>query len=243
MAPARFFSSDTFLNGRIRVSQLRSGYRFSVDAVLLADFAQPKPGDTVVDLGTGCGIIPMILAYRRPDLRIWGVEIQERLARVATENVTANRMTDRVTVLHQDMQTLKPAATGGPVNLVVSNPPYRKADSGRINADSCRALARHEIAVTLDGVLAASRRLLPLSGRFAAVYPAGRLTDMISGMRRHGIEPKRLRIVHSSPGTEARLVLVGGVRGGRPGIHIAPPLFVYDDDGEYSAEVAALFEP
>ncbi|MBI9086830.1 MAG: tRNA1(Val) (adenine(37)-N6)-methyltransferase [Desulfobacterales bacterium] len=235
-------SRDAFFNGRLRVKQLRDGYRFSIDAILLADAVRPGPGETVVDLGTGCGIIALILARRHPDIRVHAVEIQESLVRIAESNVRENGMAGRIAVLRQDMRSLNPSLIPQPVHWVVSNPPYGRIDAGRINPDASRALARHEIAVTLTDVVAAARRLLPLSGRLAMVYPAERLAELIDCMGAAGIAPKVLRMVHATPGSDARRVLVTGVRGGRSGIQVAPALYVHGPDGAYSAEVTAMFD-
>lgn len=228
---------DTFFNGRILVKQHRFGYRFSIDAVLLAAHVMPRPGDTVIDLGTGCGIIPLILAYRYPQIKIYGIEIQQRLAALAMTNVRENRMEDRISVLCMDMKELKRSSIAEPVRLVVSNPPYRKAESGRINPDQERAVARHEIKATLFDVLDTARRMLDISGRFAGIYPAQRTADILTQMRSSGIEPKSVRMIHSSPNTEAVLILVQGIRGGRPGTKIAAPLVIYREDGSYTDEV------
>lgn len=241
MSPAE--RDDTFFNGNLRVRQPVDGYRFSIDAVLLAHAADPAPGDTVVDLGTGCGIIPLILATRHPQARIRAVEIQESLADIAAANVVENRLEARIRILRQDMRTLTPAQIDGPVRWVVSNPPYRRVGTGRLNPVSPKALARHEISVTLSEVVTAARRLLPLSGRLVLIYPAERLADVLGRMSAAGIEPKVLRLVHSVPQSDAGLFLVTGVRGGRPGLRVAPPLAIRNADGAYSDEVAAMFAP
>lgn len=236
-------TADAFFNGQITVFQSRDGYRFSIDAVLLAAHADSRPGDGVVDLGTGCGIVPLMMAHRQPQIRIFGVEIQTRLAEIAELNVRENRLTDRVRIICADIRDVAPDAVSGPVDLMVANPPFRKARSGRINPQQEKAQARHEVSVTLPEVMAAARRLLRTGGRLVAVYPADRAAEVLVGMDRAGIAPKFLRTVHSRAGAEARLVLAGGTKGGRPGgLRIAPPLTIYKDDGAYTGEVQAMFE-
>jgi tRNA1Val (adenine37-N6)-methyltransferase len=234
---------DSFYNGRLRLRQHARGYRYSIDAVILANAVHPKPGETVVDLGTGCGVIALILAFRQPEARIWGVELQSELAALAEENVRANDWAARVTVLRADLRELHPAQVGGPVDRVVSNPPYRPGGSGRVNPDPQRALARHEITVRLPELVRAAARLLKTGGRFTTVYTAGRTAELLSHLRTERIEPKRLRGIHSAPGQDARLVLVEGVREGGPGMAIGPPLIVYDGDGGYTEEMQAMFRP
>lgn len=232
---------DSFFNGRLRLKQPRHGYRYSIDAVILASAVNPKPGETVVDLGTGCGVIPLILAFRRPGVHIWGVELQAALADVAEENVRENDMASRVTIVCADMRDIRPERVGGPADRVVSNPPYRRGRSGRVNPDRQRALARHEIAVHLPEVVRAARTLLKTGGRFTMIYAAGRVAELLSHMRAERIEPKRLRSIHSSEEQDARLVLVEGTRDGRPGMVVSPPLIVYDGGGRYTEEIQAMF--
>ena len=237
------YTTDTFFNGKIRVTQDRTGYRFSIDAVLLAHFADPRSGDKVLDLGTGCGIIPLILAYRQPHISLYGVEVQTALAELAISNVRENRQEDRITVICTDMKLLKPAMTAGPVDLVVCNPPFRRQGSGRINPDAQRAVARHEIKANLNDVIQTSHRMLRKAGRLVLIYTAGRLTDVLSGMRIEGIEPKFMRMIHSRQDAKATLVLIEGVNGGRPDLKIAPPLIIYDRTNDYTEEVASMFRP
>jgi len=236
-------TTDSFFNGRIRVKQYRSGYRFSIDAVLLAYQAFPRSADKVVDLGTGCGIIALIMAYRRKDITVYAVEIQAELTQLAISNVKENLLEDRITVLDIDMKKLKPDATSGPVDLVVSNPPYRRSGSGRINPDNQRAVARHELKANLNDVVRTARRMLKTSGRFVTIYTAERTADMLSQMRVAGIEPKFIRTIHSGPSSDAKLILIEGVKDGNPGLKIGPPLLVYDQNGDYTDEVQRMFEP
>lgn len=236
-------TADTFFNGRIRVKQNRAGYRFSIDAVLIAGLTIPSPDDTVLDLGTGCGIIPLILAYRHPKIKVYGIEVQQQLADLATINVEENRMKDRITIHCMDMKKLKHDMMSGPVDLVVSNPPYRKAESGRINPDQQRAVARHEIKATLSDVVETAQRMLRNAGRFVTVYPAERMADILIQMRSAGLEPKSLRTVHSDRHTDAKLIIVEGKKGGRPGLKIGSPVIIYRKDGSYTDEVQEMFKP
>lgn len=237
------FVPDTFFNGRILVKQDRHGYRFSIDAVLLADFSEIRPNSTIVDLGTGCGILPLILAYRNPDTRFWGIEIQKALADIARENVIENGLDKRIQILCTDMKSLTNNMVSGPVDIVISNPPYRKTDSGRINPNSQRAVARHEIKIKLEEILTVAEKILRTAGKFFIIYPSNRMIDLLSGMRKSGIEPKRIRTIHSTQETEAKLVLVEGTKGGGSGAKISAPLFIYKDQENYTAEVEKMFLP
>ena len=239
---ASYFTTDSFFDGKIRVMQNRRGYRFSIDAVLLAYQAKPRAQEKILDLGTGCGIISLIMASRRTDLKIYAVEVQRELADLAATNVRQNRLQGRIDVLCMDMKLLTQKMTAGSFDLIVSNPPYHRTGSGRINPDAQRAVARHEIKASLVDVLQTTRRMLRTAGRFVTVYTAERTTDILSQMRDEQIEPKMVRMVHSTQDTEARLILVEGIKGGRPGLKIAPPLIVYDENGGYTAEVQGMFE-
>ncbi len=236
-------STDSFFSGGVRMRQHRRGYRFSIDAVILAGCLHPRPGDTVVDLGTGCGIIPIVLAFRRPGVRVWGVEVQEPLAALAAENVRANGMQPRVSILAADLRDIGAEAFGGPVDWIVSNPPYRRERSGRINPNAQRAVARHEIAMTLSDLVAAARRMLKTGGRLVVIYAAERIADLLFQMRSERIEPKWLRSIHSDRKSNARLILVEGVKNGGPGAALAPPLIIYDENGNYSKEICQLISP
>jgi tRNA1Val (adenine37-N6)-methyltransferase len=232
---------DHFFNGRIVLNQPESGYRFSIDAVILSHLVCPAPGETALDLGTGCGVIPIMLAFRHPEIRVIGVEIQPSLSRLARLNVADNHLAHRVRIIDKDIAKLLPADIGGLVDWVVTNPPYRKLDSGRINADSQRAVARHELKIDLDTVLRTARRMLPKAGRFSIIYPSVRSVDLLAAMRSTGVEPKYLTMIHSRPASPARLVAVTGIKGGRPGLEVGPPLDLYHEDGTYTRAVKAMF--
>jgi tRNA1Val (adenine37-N6)-methyltransferase len=236
-------SEDTFFNGKVKVFQHRKGYRFSIDAVLLAAFSAPEAGYRIVDLGTGCGIIPLILAHRHPAIRITGIEVQPELAALAVQNVGINGFKSRIRIICGDMRSLTIQAVSGPVDLVLSNPPYRKFRSGRVNPHPQRAVARHEILATLQDVAGTAASLLGIGGRFAVIYPAERITDLLTHLRSAGIEPKHIQTVHAKVDEPARLVLVSGIKGGRPGAAVHEPLVIYRHNGKYSDRVQAMFDP
>lgn len=237
-------TADRFFNGCISIKQSPGGYRFSIDAVILGNLAAVRAGDRVLDLGCGCGVIPLILRYRHPGIgRVFGVEIQAELAGIARLNASENHMDNQIHILHQDMKAVVPEDTGGTMDAVVCNPPHFARHSGRINPDSQRAVARHEIAVTLADATAAAARMLAPAGRFTVIYPCERLVDLISAMRTAGIEPKRLRMIHPRPGIEAKRVLAVGIKGKYPGMKIDPPLFIRNDPDHYSPELQTMFGP
>jgi len=220
---------DEFLDGRLRLIQSARGYRFSIDAVLLAQFVTVKPGDVVVDLGAGCGIISLLLLLEKPVAYAIALEIQRNLADQAVRNAALNGVTDRMEVLLADLRQVplrKPVA-----DVVVCNPPFRRPGSGRVNPDLQRAIARHEIMASLNDILSAASAVLKPKGRLALIYPAGRLVDLLVRMRAFDVEPKRMQVVYPSMEEESKLVLVEGARGGKGGVKILPPLM---DQGEFS---------
>jgi tRNA1Val (adenine37-N6)-methyltransferase len=220
---------DTFLNGKLGIIQSRRGYRFSVDALLLAEFVLTKDGDFVVDLGAGCGIISLFLAVKRKVGFIIGVELQKELASQARRNVALNELEGKVAIIQGDLRHL-PLAQGF-ADVVVCNPPYRQQRSGRVNPDTTKAIARHEIAATLDAILAAGKALLKREGRLTLIYPANRLTEIFTEMRRQRLEPKRLQIIFPDSASYAKLALIEGRLQGKSGLKILPPLF---GQGRYS---------
>ncbi|MBW1915452.1 MAG: methyltransferase [Deltaproteobacteria bacterium] len=222
-------SIDRFMDGRIRLVQSRAGYRFSIDAILLSEFVTIKKGDVVADLGTGCGIIPLVLLLKRPVSHAIALEVQGELADQAVRNAALNDYSNKMSVILGDLRY--PPLSASSVDVVVCNPPYRKKDSGRINPDQQRAIARHEILVSLDDILDTSRHLLRARGRFAMIYPAERLVDLMVRMTGKGLEPKKVRIIYPNLESEAKLALVEACPGGRRGVKILPPLL---DQGRYS---------
>ncbi len=231
---------DTLFDGRVRFYQSRKGYRFSLDTLLLAYFTRFKRGEMIVDLGTGNGVVPLILGYRFPLAAVTGVELQERMVKRARENVRLNGQQARIEILHGDVRAIDRLAPAGSFHAAVCNPPFRKPASGRLSADAERRLARHEIEGDLQDFLRAAAYLLRVKGRLTMVYPAVRAVDLLSAMRAIGIEPKRLRLVHSFADAEATLVLVEGVKNSRAGVDIEAPLVIYRRSTEYTAEVAAM---
>ncbi len=235
-------SRDTLFGGRLKILQKKQGYRFSIDALLLANFANPGPDDRIIDLGTGCGIVPLILIFRKKTKRITGVEVQPSLADLARRNAALNRFSSRFQVWEEDLRYLDPRIKRESFDLVLTNPPYRKIGSGRVNPQAERAVARHEIRATQEEVLRSAHYLLKDKGRLVLVYPASRTIDLMRGLSKFHLEPKSLQFVHSHEKDEARLVLVEALKEGHAQVKILPPFFLYDSSGNYSAAARKLFE-
>jgi tRNA1Val (adenine37-N6)-methyltransferase len=233
---------DAILGGRLRIIQNKSGYRFSIDALLLAHFVSLKEGEECIDLGTGSGVVALILACRRRRGRILGIDIQEELVAMARRSVELNGLVGCVEIRRGDIRHPESLFAPTTFDVAVFNPPYRRLRSGRTNPDPGKALARHEIAGSAGDFLAAAALALKPGGRAYAVYPARRMVELISRMRAARIEPKRLRVVHSRPGGRGELFLVEGVKGGREQMTVLPPLFIYGEGAGYAAEAAAIFQ-
>ncbi|MCP4115508.1 MAG: methyltransferase [Desulfobacteraceae bacterium] len=220
------YTTERFFNDAISVRQPEKGYRFSVDPVLLAGHAAPRPGERIADLGTGCGIMPLILSHRYPDTRITGIELQAELAALARKNMEENRLSGAISILTKDIRTLGPADLGGCVDLVITNPPYKKQKSGRINPDPQKAIARHEIELTLAELLASAARILVSGGRFIIIFPAERLGELMQGMEKNGMGPGSARFIHTKRDRIAKRVILTGIKNQRPIFTVEPPLFI-----------------
>jgi len=210
----------------LKVIQKTDGPHFSLDAILLARFATVRRGDVLADLGTGGGIIPLILASITEAERITGIEIQSELVDIARRNAALNHLENKIEILEDDLRLVKRTQPAGQFDLVVSNPPYRLLGAGRINPNPLKAIARHEIKCTLDDVLQASFHLLKNSGRAAFVYRPDRAVDLIAGCRQHRLEPKRMQLVYPAPDREANLILLEAVKNGQKELKILNPLII-----------------
>jgi tRNA1Val (adenine37-N6)-methyltransferase len=232
---------DEILGGRLRIIQKRSGYRFSVDALLLAHFVVLREGEDCIELGTGSGIVALILAHRHRCRKVLAIDIQEELASMARRSAEMNNLAGSIEIRRGDVCDPESICAPMSFDAAVFNPPYRRLRSGRMNPDPAKAIARHELAGTLGDFLAAAAHALRDGGRVYAIYPAKRMAEMISRMRSCRIEPKRMRIVHSRPGGIGEFLLVEGVKGGGEELAVLPPLFIYGEGRAYSAEMAAIF--
>ena len=222
---------DELFDGRLRIIQKKEGYRFSIDAILLAHFASHVSADSIIDLGTGSGIVPLILAKRTSAPTIVGVEVQEAMADMAERTIMLNGFADRVSILHEDLRSLCSRFDASSFDLVISNPPYYPVEEGRINPDEEKAIARHEIMA----------KVRP-SGLVVIIFPARRMIDLLFKLRESGLEPKLLQIIYSHKHDEGKLVIVESVKRGNPEIEIKRPFFIYADEGEYSKEMQKIYD-
>lgn len=232
---------DEILGGRLRIVQRKSGYRFSIDSLLLAHFSDLREGDDLIDLGTGSGILAMILAGQCRCGRVLGIEIQEQLVMTARRSTAISGLDRCVEIRQGDVRHPESFCTPRSFDAAVFNPPYRRLRSGRMNPDPEKAVARHEIMGTAMDFLAAAGYALRVRGRVFTIYPAARMVEMLFQMRRYRIEPKRLRIVYSRPGDAGQFTLFEGVKGGGEELVVLPPLHIFKEEKGYSAEMMAIF--
>jgi tRNA1Val (adenine37-N6)-methyltransferase len=232
---------DTLFGSRLKILQKKTGYRFSIDALLLASFTECSLKDRILDLGTGCGILPLLLIFHHQATRVIGVEIQPSLADLARRNAALNQFSSHMEIWEKDLKTLKRENVGGTFDIVLSNPPYRKVGAGRINPRLEKALARHEINATLEDILQVAHHLLKKKGRLNMIYPASRAAELLHEMHKSHLEPKRLQFIHSRQQEEACLLLVEAVKEGGAQSKVLPPMFLYDSEGFYTSEAQRLF--
>ena len=217
---------DTFFDGRLQILQKKKGYRFSIDAVLLSQFCRIRKKEKVIDLGTGCGILPLLLSQTTKAHSFVGIEIQKGLAELAKKNVLLNHLDDRVSILQKDFRTLKKVFPPGSFDVVLSNPPYRRYETGRVNPALEKAIARHEIEGTLEDLISVASYLLPPKGRCYLIFPALRTVDLLAALRSQRLEPKRLQFVYPHPHEDAKFILTESIREGGVELRVMDPLIL-----------------
>jgi tRNA1Val (adenine37-N6)-methyltransferase len=224
----------------LQVIQPKRGYRFSLDPIILCDFALPA-GGRILDLGCGCGIMALVMARLARESPVTGVELQPALAALARRNAQLNGLADRVTVLESDILHLGQQLPANGFDLVLANPPYRRQGEGRISPRAGRDLARHESSATLADFLAAAKRLARPGGRICFIHHPERLVELLHLATCAKLAPRRLRLVHGDGAAPARMFMVELMKGSRGGLEVLPPLFVYDADGGYSGEMRRIY--
>lgn len=229
----------------------RNGYKiiqnpkkfcFGMDAVLLTGFAQVKEGEKCLDLGTGTGIIPILLEAKTKGAHFTGLEIQEESADMAVRSVQYNHLEEKVDIVTGDIKEASQIFGAASFDVVTSNPPYMNDLHGLKNPELPKAIARHEVLCTLEDVVREAARLLKPGGRFYMVHRPFRLAEIIRAMSQYKLEPKRLRMVHPYIDREPNMVLIEGVRGGRAMLKVEKPLIVFQEMNVYTDEVRMLYE-
>lgn len=231
---------DLQLKG-LHLIQKKSGFRFGVDAVLLADFANVKRKHKVIDICTGTGIIPFLLLGKYEPESIVGLEIQDDMVEMAERSVKLNGVEEKISFVNGDLKDKKLLSELGRFDVLTVNPPYKLNNAGIVNPDDKLAIARHEVLCNLEDVIAAAKKLLKDNGRMYMVHRPERLIDIFELMRKYNIEPKRVRLVHPNSKKAPNIVLVEGQRDGGAYLKWEPSLFVYNEDGTYSDEINKIY--
>ncbi|MBQ2670218.1 MAG: tRNA1(Val) (adenine(37)-N6)-methyltransferase [Clostridia bacterium] len=231
---------DDLQNGYYIV-QKENGFKFGVDAVLLSDFAACARSKSTLDLCTGTGIVPILLAAKTDTQNICGLEIQSDIAEMAQRSVEYNKLTSRVHITCGDLKNAPEIYGRSVFDKITVNPPYMKGGAGLQNSTDTKSVSRHEVLCTLDDVLRVSAQLLISKARFFMVHRPSRLADIMCTMRRYNIEPKRLRFVHPSDGKAPNLLLVEGMKDGGEELKIMPPLYVHNAEGGYTEEIDRIY--
>lgn len=221
---------DDLQIGGLKLIQNPSGFCFGVDAVFLSDFVKVKPGETVLDMGTGNGIIPVLLSAKTRGKKFTGLEIQADTADMARRSVEYNHLEGRIEIVTGDIKEAAEIFKPAFFDVITTNPPYMLAQHGQRNPDNAKAIARHEVLCKLDDILRESMRLLQDKGRFYMVHRPFRLTEIMIKMSYYKIEPKRIQFIHPYIDKEPVLVLIEGVRGARSRVTIEPPIVIYEKE-------------
>ena len=232
---------DDLQRGGLRIIQRESGFRFGTDAVLLADFAAVKRGERVCDMGTGTGVLPLLLSARAEETTFDAFEVQPDVADMARRSVALNELEGRIRVHCADCRKASAVIGHETVQLVVTNPPYAALGAGLVSPEMTRAISRSDLNCGLTDWMAACARVLQNGGRLCAVFPAPRLLELCDAMRGAKVEPKRVRFIVSRPESAPKLVLVEGKKRGRPGLHLLPMLVTHTADGGFTDEMRRIY--
>jgi len=220
------------------ISQNYTGYRYSLEPFLLADFVRLVPGQEILDIGTGCGIIPMLMTNREPEIKITGIEIQDSPANYAEENISKTEM--KIKIIRGDFLKLEWASKQ--FDLIVSNPPYRKIHSGRTNLDQGKAISRHELKLTLPTMLNKAKLILKRGGHITLAYPPIRLQETLHELEIRELYPSRARFIHGNKSAEAKIFLIDAIKEKKSDLIVDSPLYVYNKDGSYSEEMQEIYD-
>lgn len=232
---------DDLQRNGYQIIQKKDGFCFGMDAVLLSGFAAVKPGEKAIDLGTGTGIIPILLEAKYEGEHYTGLEIQDEVAEMAARSVALNHLEEKVSIVKGDIKEASRLFGAASFDVVTSNPPYMNDAHGLKNPDLPKAIARHEVLCTLDDVAREAAKLLRPGGRFYMVHRPHRLIEIITALTKYKLEPKRMKMVHPFVDKEANMVLIEAVRGGKSMIKVEAPIVVYREPGGYTQEIYDIY--
>lgn len=226
----------------LKIIQNKDGFCFGIDSVLLSDFAKNIKKDSVVlDLGTGTGIIPILLCGKTKLKKVTGIELQEEVAKMAKKSIKLNNLEDKFNVINENILNLNKIYENQTFDVIVSNPPYKKKDTGIKNENEKKIISRHEISASLEDFIKISKDLLKDKGEFYMVHRPERLVDIFELMRKYKIEPKILKMVYSYKNKEPKLILIKGIKNAKPFLKVESNLYIYEDTGKYTKEILKIY--
>ena len=232
---------DDLQRNHLRIIQKTDGFCFGMDAVLLSGFAAVKPGERVLDLGTGTGIIPILLSAKTEGEHFTGLEIQEEIAGMAKRSVSMNGLEKKIEIVNGDIKEASRIFGAASFDVVTTNPPYTNDAHGLKNPTEVKAISRHEVLCTLEDVVREGAKVLKHGGRMYMVHRPHRLIEILNTMTKYRLEPKRMKLVHPFRDKEANMVLIEAVRGGGAWMKVEPPVIVYKEPGVYSEEIYDIY--
>ena len=227
----------------LKIIQNKDGFCFGIDSILLTDFAKNiKQNLNIIDLGTGTGIIPILLYGKTKNNKFVGVEIQEEVADMANRSIKLNVLENEIKILNMNILDLTKKYKRGSFDVVTTNPPYKKLNTGIVNENNKKLISRHEITASLEDFIKISSYLLKDLGEFYMVNRPDRLVDIFELMRKYKIEPKEIRFIFSKKNEEPKMVMIKGVKNAKPFLKIHPNLYIYEEDGKYTEEIKNIYE-
>lgn len=232
---------DDLQRNGLKIIQKTDGFCFGMDAVLLSGFAQVKRGEHVLDLGTGTGIIPLLLSAKTEGEHFTALEIQEEIAKMAARSVSLNHLEEKIEVVNGDIKEAGKLFGAASFDVVTTNPPYMNDAHGLKNPTEVKAISRHEVLCTLEDVIREGSRVLKPGGRMYMVHRPHRLIEIITVMKQYKLEPKRMKMVHPFHDKEANMVLIEAVRGGGSWLRMEAPIIVYKEPGVYTDEIYDIY--
>ena len=226
----------------LKIIQNEKGFCFGIDSVLLSDFAKKiKINSKVLDLGTGTGILPILLSAKTKLKKAVGIEKQKEVFEMAKKSIKLNNLENKIEIINEDILNLEKIYEKNTFDVIITNPPYKKKNTGIKNEDKKKIISRHETTATLEDFIKISKDFLKDKGEFYMVNRSERLVDILSLMRKYKIEPKILRFVFSNKYKEPKLILIKGIKNAKPFLKIEKNLYIYDENGKYSDEIIDIY--